>query len=49
MAFNLLGASASHALSGDPFVKALAPVIILAFTLASYRQWKTGWMREKGH
>jgi uncharacterized membrane protein len=42
--FNLLGASASHALHGDPFVKVLAPIIILAFVLVSYRQWKTGWM-----
>jgi hypothetical protein len=42
--FNLLGASASHAFSGDPFAKVLAPIIILAFVLVSYRQWKTGWM-----
>ncbi len=42
--FNLLGASASHALYGDPFVKTLTPIIILAFVLISYRQWKTGWM-----
>jgi uncharacterized membrane protein YphA (DoxX/SURF4 family) len=42
--FNLLGASASHALYGDPFVKVQAPIIILAFVLVSYRQWKTGWM-----
>ena len=42
--FNLLGASASHALYGDPLVKVLVPIIILAFVLASYRQWKTGWV-----
>ena len=29
---------------GDPFVKVLVPIIILAFVLASYRQWKTGWV-----
>jgi uncharacterized membrane protein YphA (DoxX/SURF4 family) len=38
--FNLFGASASHAFSGDPFGKIIAPVIILAFVLASYRQWR---------
>jgi len=43
-AFNLAGASASHALYGDPFLKVLVPLIILAFVLISYRQWKTGWM-----
>ena len=37
--FNLLGA-----LCGDPLVKVLVPIIILAFVLASYRQWKTGWV-----
>ena len=42
--FNLLGASASGALNGDPFVKIIVPIIILAFVLVSYRQWKTGWM-----
>ena len=42
--FNLLGASASHALCRDPLVKVLVPIIILAFALASYRQWKTGWV-----
>ncbi len=42
--FNLLGASASHAFYGDPFVKVLVPIIILGFVLVSYRQWKTGWM-----
>lgn len=42
--FNLLGASASHALSGDPFAKILVPMILLVFVLMSYRQWKTGWM-----
>jgi len=42
--FNLLGASASHALYGDSLVKVLVPIIILAFVLASYRQWKTGWV-----
>jgi hypothetical protein len=40
--FNLVGASASHALYGDPFVKVMVPIIILAFVLVSYRQWKTG-------
>jgi len=35
--FNLLGASASHAFSGDHFGKILVPVIILGFVLASYR------------
>ena len=42
--FNLLGASGSHALSGDPFLKVMVPIIILAFVLVSYRQWKAGWM-----
>jgi len=42
--FNLLGASASHAFSGDPLVKVLVPLAILALVLVSYRQWKTGWM-----
>src|SRR5215831_2305473 len=42
--FNLLGASASYALYGDPFVKVVAPIIIQAFVLVSYRQWKTRWM-----
>jgi hypothetical protein len=35
---NLLGAS--HALYGDPFIKIIIPIIILAFVLASYRLWK---------
>lgn len=39
----LLGASASHLLFGDPFIKILVPLIILAFLMMSYRQWKTGW------
>lgn len=38
--FNLLGASASHALNGDRFGKIIVPVIILGFVLASYRLWK---------
>ncbi len=38
--FNLLGASASHAFSGDGFGKVIAPVIILGFVLTSYRLWK---------
>jgi hypothetical protein len=42
--FNLLGASASYALYGDPFVKIVVPLIILIFVQISYRQWKTGWM-----
>ncbi len=42
--FNLLGASASHALYGDPFVNIIVPIIILAFVLVSYRQWKNGWV-----
>lgn len=42
--FNLLGASASHALFGDPLVKVIVPIMILALVLISYRQWKTGWM-----
>lgn len=41
---NLLGASASRALYGDPFVKVMVPIIILAVVRVSYRQWKTGWM-----
>jgi len=40
--FNLLGASASHAFSGDPLLKIMVPIVILAFVLVSYRQWKTG-------
>ena len=42
--FNLIGASASHAFYGDPVAKVFVPLIILAFVLVSYRQWKTGWM-----
>jgi hypothetical protein len=42
--FNLLGASASSALNGDSFGHIIVPLIILAFVLVSYRQWKTGWM-----
>ena len=38
--FNLLGASASHALYGDPFIKIMVPIIILALVLAPYRLWK---------
>lgn len=38
--FNLLGASASHAFSGDSFGKIATPVIILGIVLASYWQWK---------
>lgn len=37
--FNLLGASASHAFSGDSFAKIITPIIIVAMVLASYRQW----------
>ncbi len=39
-AFNLLGATASHAFSGDSFGKIITPLIILVLVLASYRQWK---------
>jgi hypothetical protein len=42
--FNLLGASASHLLNGDPIVKAIVPIVILVLVMVSYRQWKTGWM-----
>ena len=38
--FNLLGASASHAFSGDGFGKVIVPVIMLGFVLTSYRLWK---------
>jgi DoxX-like family len=38
--FNLIGASASHAFSGDSLGKIITPVIILGFVLASYRVWK---------
>jgi len=38
--FNLLGATASHAFSGDSFGKIITPVIILGMVLASYQQWK---------
>jgi hypothetical protein len=38
--FNLIGASASHALAGDGVAKIIVPLIILALVLASYRQWK---------
>src|SRR5262249_25764961 len=38
--FDLLGASASHAFSGDSFGKIIVPVIILGFVLASYWLWK---------
>ena len=31
---------ASHAFYGDPFIKIMIPIIILAFVLASYRLWK---------
>jgi len=34
---NLLGASASHVLYRDPFIKIIVPIIILAFVLVSYR------------
>jgi hypothetical protein len=40
----LLGASASHLLAGDPFAKVWVPLVIWAFLMMSYRQWKTGWM-----
>jgi len=42
--FNLIGAAASHAFSGDSFGTILIPISILIFVLISYRQWKTGWM-----
>lgn len=38
--FNLLGATASHAFSGDGFGKIITPVIILGVVLVSYRPWK---------
>lgn len=38
--FNLLGASASHALYGDNLGKIIVPVILLVFVLVSYRLWK---------
>ena len=38
--FNLLGATASHAFSGDSLGKIITPVIILGLVLASHRQWK---------
>lgn len=38
--FNLLGATASHAFSGDSLGKIITPVIILGLVLASYRLWK---------
>src|ERR1700712_1212337 len=40
--FCLMGAAASHAFSGDSFIKILTPVIIMFVGLISYRQWKTG-------
>ena len=42
--FNLIGASASHAFSGDNLFKVMTPIVILALVLVSRRQWKTGWM-----
>ncbi|WP_257656816.1 DoxX family protein [Parapedobacter lycopersici] len=42
--FNLIGAAASYAFYGDSFGKMLVPIIILIAVLASYRQWKKGWM-----
>jgi uncharacterized membrane protein YphA (DoxX/SURF4 family) len=44
--FNLLGASASHAFSGDGIAKIIVPVIILGAVLASYRLWKNLDLRE---
>jgi hypothetical protein len=38
--FNLPGASASHVLYGDPFIKIIVPIIIPAFVLVSYRLWR---------
>ena len=38
--FNLLGAAASHAFSGDRLGKVAVPLIILGFVLASYKLWK---------
>ncbi|EPG75457.1 DoxX-like family protein [Leptospira fainei serovar Hurstbridge str. BUT 6] len=42
--FNLIGAAASHAFSGDGFGAIVTPIVILSMVLLSYRQWKTGWM-----
>ena len=39
--FNLLGASASHAFSGDNVGKIIVPIIILGFLMASYRLWRS--------
>jgi len=39
-AFNLLGASASHAFYGDGLGKIITPIIILGMVLASHRLWK---------
>ena len=38
--FNLLGAAASHAFSGDSLGKIVTPVVMLVLVLASYRLWK---------
>jgi hypothetical protein len=36
MVFDLTGAAASHAMSGDPAGKILTPLVILGFVVASY-------------
>ncbi len=43
-AFNMIGASASHAFCHDSFGDIIVPVILLGMILLSHRQWKTGWM-----
>ena len=39
--FNLIGATASHLMSGDTFVKMIGPVVTLGFVLVSYWIWRT--------
>jgi len=36
LAFNLIGATASHLFAGDPLVESIAPAIVLCIGLASY-------------
>ena len=38
--FNLLGASASHALHGDPIGHALVPLALFGLLMSSYAVWK---------
>ena len=38
----LVGASASHGFSGDPIVKVIIPLVMLAILLATFRMWKSG-------